>query len=97
LILDEEGRLWGARKGEEDFKDLSVPDPLASMDGIFKNVWTRSFAHQAEYLVDVIRTRGTIERGATFYDGMRCQEVMDAARRSWKQEMWVKVAGESES
>ena len=96
LILDEEGRLWGARKGEEDFKDLSVPDPLASTEGVFKNVWTRSFAHQARYLMDVIRTGGVVERGATFYDGMRCQEVMDAARESWEQEMWMEITEESD-
>ena len=91
LILDEEGRLWGARKREEDFEDLSVPDPVTSMEGISKNVWARSFVHQARYLVDVILTRGVVEKGATFYDGMRCQEVMDAIRRSWKQEMWVEI------
>lgn len=94
LILDAEGKLWGARKGEEDFKDLSVSDPLASVEGVFKNVWTRSFAHQARHLVDVIRTGGTVERGATFYDGLRCQEVMDAAKRSWKEKKWVEIGGE---
>jgi predicted dehydrogenase len=92
---DAEGKLWGARKGEEDFKDLSVSDPLASVEGVFKNVWTRSFAHQARYLVDVIRVGGTVERGATFYDGMRCQEVMDAAKRAWEQQMWVEIGRES--
>jgi len=95
LILDEEGRLWGARKGEEDFEDLSVHDPLASVEGISKNVWARSFVHLARYLVEVIRTGGVVQRGATFYDGMRCQEVMDAARRSWEQEVWVEIGGES--
>ena len=95
LILDEEGRLWGARKGEEDFEDFSVPDPLASVEGISKNVWARSFAHLARYLVDVIRIRGMVEKGATFYDGVRCQEVMDAVRRSWEQEVWVEIGGES--
>jgi predicted dehydrogenase len=74
-----------------DFKDLSVPDPLASVEGVSKNVWTRSFAHLAKYLVDVIRTGGAVEKGATFYDGMRCQEVMDAARRSWEEERWVEI------
>lgn len=93
LILDAEGRLWGARKGETDFKDLSVVDPLASPEGVFKNVWTRSFAHQARYMVDVIRTGGVVERGATFYDGVRCQEVMDAAKESWEQGKWLELPG----
>lgn len=96
LILDAEGSLWGARKGEADFEDLSVPDPLASVEGVSKNVWTRSFAHLARYLVDVIRTGGVVEKGATFYDGLRCQEVMDAARRSWEEERWVEISGESD-
>ncbi len=91
LILDEEGRLWGAWKGTEDFEDLSVHDPLASVEGISKNVWARSFVHLAKYLVGVIRTGGTVEKGATFYDGMHCQEVIDAVRRSWKQDMWVEI------
>jgi predicted dehydrogenase len=97
LILDEEGRLWGARKREAEFKDLSVPDPLGSVEGVSRNIWTRSFAHLATYLVKVIRTGGVVERGATFHDGVRCQQVMDAARESWDQERWIKVGPESKS
>jgi predicted dehydrogenase len=91
LALDADGRLWGARKGEREFQDLSVPDPLTSVEGVSTNVWTRSFAHLARHMVDAVRTGSKVQLGATFYDGMRCQEVMDAARRSWDTKGWVEI------
>ncbi|MBM4431263.1 MAG: Gfo/Idh/MocA family oxidoreductase, partial [Chloroflexi bacterium] len=91
LALDADNRLWGARRGEKDFEDLTVPDPLASRDGIAENVWTRSFAHLARHLIDTIRSGGEVQQGATFLDGLRCQAVLDAAKQSWDEERWVKI------
>ena len=94
LLLDAEGMLWGAREGEKEFRNLSLPDPMASVDSVAANVWTRSFAHLAKHIVDAIASGGTVQRGATFYDGLRCQQVLDATRQSWDEGQWVDIGGE---
>jgi predicted dehydrogenase len=91
LALDADNRLWGARVDEKGFEDLTVPDPLASADGIAANVWARSFAHLARHLIDTIRSGGKVQQGATFLDGVRTQAVLDAAKQSWDEESWVKI------
>jgi predicted dehydrogenase len=91
LALDADNRLWGARVGEKDFEEFTVPDPLVSMDTIAPNVWTRSFAHLARHMIDTIRSGGQVRQGATFLDGLRCQAVLDAAKQSWDEERWVEI------
>jgi len=91
LAVDADNRLWGARVGDQDFEDLSVPDPLTSMEGIAPNVWTRSFAHLARHLIDTIQSGGEVQQGATFLDGLRCQVVLDAAKQSWDEGRWVET------
>jgi len=91
LVLDRHDRLWGMRTGQKQPAELTVPDPVAVMPGIAPNVWAQSFAHLARELVAAIQERRKPTRGATFYDGLRCQQVLDAVRRSWDERRWVEV------
>jgi len=88
LILEGD-KLRGAQKGQDEFEDLSVPDPAESLDGILPNIWSRSFVHLAQHMIDAIRLGKKVDEGATFYDGMRCQQVMDAVRASCEQGRWA--------
>lgn len=90
LVLDHDDRLWG-RRGAAAPEDLSVPDPLAEAPGVPASVWGRSFAHLARELVAAIVERRAPRRGATFADGLRCQQVLDAVRRSHQERRWVAV------
>jgi predicted dehydrogenase len=90
LILDEEGRLWGAGKGQ-GWGELSMPGTAPSLEGAAGDMWRTSFVHLAQYVVDVIRRQEPVSRGATFYDGFRCQEVMQAVSKSFAEGRWVEV------
>jgi predicted dehydrogenase len=91
LILDSQESLWGAKRGESQLTELTVPDPVASLEGVAKNVWAMSFVHLARYLVEAIKVGTGIPKAATFCDGMQCQQVMDAVRRSWQEQRWIEV------
>ncbi len=91
LVIDSQGRLWGGRKGEPALSDMSEPDPAAEMSGITRNLFPQSFVHFAEALVDAVRTGRPNAFATSFYDGMKCQQVMDAVTRSWQERRWVTV------
>jgi predicted dehydrogenase len=91
LILDADDRLWGRRAGESDVTELTVPDPNRDLARVEKNVWAVSFVGLARHAVECIRAGKQAEQGATFYDGLRAQQVMDAIRESWQARRWVEV------
>jgi predicted dehydrogenase len=88
LILGK-GRLWGAHRDDRELVDLTEPDPLkGQVAGLAEGEFPMSFAHFAHELIRSISeakspkgTKGP-EGAATFYDGMRCQAVLDGVRRS---------------
>lgn len=91
LILDADNRLWGRRAGESEVTELTEPNPYSELPGVASNLWAASFVGLARSLTDCIRTGKQPERGATFYDGLRCQAVMDAIRQSSDERRWVEV------
>jgi predicted dehydrogenase len=90
LVIDHDDRLWGRRLGA-GVEELSVADPLEDVPGLPASIWGRSFAHLARELVAAIREVRAPQRGATFADGLRCQQVLDAVRRSHHENRWVAV------
>lgn len=70
---------------------MSEPDPAAEMPGIRRNLFWQSFVHFSQALVDAIRSGRPDAHAATFYDGWKCQQVMDAVARSWEERRWVHV------
>lgn len=91
LVIDHDERLWGRRAGAAAAEELTVPDPLAAEPSLQANVWGRSFAHLARELVSAISERRALRRGATFADGLRCQQVLDAVRRAHDDGRWIPV------
>jgi predicted dehydrogenase len=94
LVLDHDDRLWGRRLGAAGPEELTVRDPLEGAPGVPANVWGRSFAHLAHELVGAIAEGRPLRRGATLADGLRCQLVLDAVRRSDAEGRRVAVAAE---
>jgi predicted dehydrogenase len=90
LVLDQADRLWAKLLGGE-VEELTVPDPLEGAPGVPNGVWARSFVHLAEELVTALREQRAPARGATFRDGLRCQQVLDAIRQSHAEERWVTI------
>jgi predicted dehydrogenase len=93
LIVDAQERLWGARRGESQLTEYTVPDPAAGLPGIEKTIWGRSFVHLVDHVLGEVAAGRRPAQGATFEDGLRCQQVMDAIRVSADQRRWVEVAG----
>jgi predicted dehydrogenase len=87
-LADGDEKLLLARTGE-DFQDVSETDPNAALPGIGKGIWNVSFVALMQETMGAIREKRPLKEGATFADGLKCQEAMDALRRSSKERRWV--------
>ncbi len=92
LILDGEETLLGALGYNHQFEDMSLSDRALEIAIIPNNIWARSFYHLARETVQALHEdRAEIAHAATFADGVRCQEVIDAVLCSQQEQRWVKV------
>jgi predicted dehydrogenase len=89
LLVDE--KLYAGRMGEP-MKEITDLNPLPNVSGMPEGVFPRTFALFAEYLTDCLAQRKPPELAATFYDGMQCQAILDAAKQSSrKASRWVRA------
>jgi len=92
LILDGEETLLGALGYNHQFEDMSLSDRALEISVVPNNIWARSFYHLARETVQALREdRAEIAHAATFADGLRCQEVIDAVLRSHDEQRWIEV------
>ena len=89
MILSDEKLFVGGHKGA--LVEVTDLEPLPVVPGMPEGVFPRSFALLSQYMIEYMCQGKWPAIGATFYDGMRCQAVMDAIRRSSKSGRWVKV------
>jgi predicted dehydrogenase len=92
LVIDHAERLWGRRLGR-DAEDLTPPDPLANEPSIATNIWARACALLVREVTEAIAERRPVREAATFADGLRTQQVLDAVRQSHAQQRWVHLEG----
>ncbi len=88
MLADADEKLLVARAGEQ-FQDMSEPDPNASLPGIGKGIWNVSFVGLIHEAAAAIREGRQPAWGATFADGLKCQQAMDAVRQSSRERRWV--------
>lgn len=92
IILNEDETLLAASGFNSQFADLSVPDPAREAPGIPANLWARSFYHLARVTIKALAEgRAKVESAATFEDGLRTQEVIDAIHRAHEMQRWERV------
>jgi predicted dehydrogenase len=92
LVIEGEETLIGAMGYNHQFEDMSLKDRAREISVLPDNIWARSFYHLARETVQALREgRTEIAQAATFTDGLRCQEVLDAVRRSHDEQRWIKV------
>jgi predicted dehydrogenase len=92
LVLDGEESLSGALGYNHPFEDMSLGDRALEISILPNNIWARSFYHLARETVQALREgRTEISHAATFADGLRCQEVIDAVRRSSQERSWIEL------
>ena len=89
LILEADETLLGASGYGATLEDLSVKDPASEISSIPGNIWARSFYHLAGATLEALGNgRATVEGAATFHDGWRCQQVIDAVQRANSTAKW---------
>ncbi|MBA3867870.1 MAG: Gfo/Idh/MocA family oxidoreductase [Anaerolineae bacterium] len=87
-LTEGEEKLWLAKAGE-DFVDVSESDPNANLPGIGKGIWNISFVALIQETTNAIREGRGVTWGATFADGFKTQQAMDAIRLSSQERRWV--------
>ncbi len=88
ILADKDEKLLVAQVGEE-FQDMSETDPNADLPGIGKGIWNVSFAGLIQEATAAIREQRPLREGATFADGLKCQQAMDTVRQSWAERRWI--------
>ena len=54
--------------------------------------WEHTFIHEIYHLVDcIVNDKPIAPIGATFYDGLKCQEILDAITQSSEKDEWVTI------
>jgi len=92
LLLDPDSKLWGRRGAEKEFVDLTPPRPAfdAAAFRMPDNPWARAFVLFAGEIAAVLAAgRTDLPLAATFEDGLRSQQVLDAVRESAKRNEWI--------
>ena len=96
LYLDEAGTLWGSKSGATTWETIAVKeDDVSKKDRelIPDTVWARSFLRYARRISEAMAAASpSVPDAATFEDGLRVQEVLDAVRASNASGGWTKVA-----
>jgi predicted dehydrogenase len=86
----ERTELSRARVGAPRWERVETPPDEALPEGVPDTEWARGFLRLARSLTGALRTGHTALPGAaTFEDGWRNQQVLDAARRSHARQAWV--------
>ena len=82
-----------ARTQPAGIREEPVIDDLPSSAslGIPDTDWARGFLRYARLIVNAVRDGGTVAGAATFQDGDRIQQVLDAVRESDAHGRWVKL------
>ncbi|MCL5950186.1 MAG: Gfo/Idh/MocA family oxidoreductase [Chloroflexi bacterium] len=88
LILDSRDGLHGGRTGEP-LSDLTLANPDSQLPGIGPGMWASSFVGLAREVVGAVDENRRTAEAATFKEGLRVQQVLDAAHRSWSERRWV--------
>lgn len=82
MRIEHRGELYIAKKGESDWRQIET-DLGQSIAGVPDTGFSRGFMHFAPAIVEAISNdERSIEYAATFGDGLKVQQVLDAARES---------------
>jgi predicted dehydrogenase len=96
LRLDENDRLWGIQgnvKRDPEWQEITVSDPVKEAGEAPAET---SFARGSVYLARAVAASLTngehwIPDAANFYDGLKVQQLLDAARQSHQERRWITV------
>ena len=88
LLSNSDEKLLAAKAGEA-FEDMRESDPNAGLEGINKGIWNVSVVGALREFAAAIREKRALNEGATFEDGWRTQQVIDAVKQSTRERRWI--------
>jgi predicted dehydrogenase len=89
LMVEETGELWHSPSGSGTWRPVQV-DQDHMAQGMRESSWSRGFTAFSGAIVEAMQSgKTTVKHAATFEDGHRIQQVLDAARRSNESGCWV--------
>ncbi len=90
LLSNDDEVLRVARHGEP-FQELTLSDSNATLPGVNKGIWNVSFVGLMQEFTAAIREGRALKAGATFFDGLKTQQAMDAVRQSSTERRWIQL------
>jgi predicted dehydrogenase len=94
VILDNDNEKLMFAKAGGSFEDITADDPNAALSGLNKGIWNVSVVAALRELAAAINGNRKLAVGATFYDGLANQQVLDAVKRSTQARAWVDLPPE---
>ena len=92
-LNNDDEKLYFAKAGQS-FEEITVPDPNAELPGVNKGIWNVSVVDALRTFAAAATTGTPLGRGASFYDGLANQQVLDAVRQSTDTRAWVDLPKE---
>ncbi len=83
-------KLWFAKAGQ-GFEEITETDPNASLPGVNAGIWNVSVVAAMREMASAIREGRALRAGATFFDGLANQRVLDGVRLSGTERSWVRL------
>lgn len=96
LLSNRDEKLLVARAGEP-FEDVSETDPDADLEGVNKGIWNVSVVGALREFTAAIREGRPLKEGATFWDGLQTQRVLDAVKQSTRERRWIDLGAYNHS
>ena len=94
IVLDNDTEKLMFAKAGGSFEDISVTDPNAALPGVNKGIWNVSVVSALQEFAAAISEGRKLRQGATFFDGLANQRVLDAVRQSTTTRAWVDLPAE---
>ncbi|KKC33487.1 Gfo/Idh/MocA family protein [Devosia psychrophila] len=94
ILLDNDDEKLMFAKAGGSFEDITAADPNAALPGVSKGVWNVSVVDALRELSGAINEGRKLRAGATFFDGLANQRVLDAVKQSTTARAWVDLPAE---
>ncbi len=92
-LSNEDEKLFFAKAGQS-FEEITVADPNAALEGLNPGIWNVSLVAALRELTAAITEGRKLDSGATFFDGLANQLVLDAVRTSTTERCWIDLPAE---
>jgi predicted dehydrogenase len=91
ILLSNDDEILRVAKSGEAFEQMTIKDPNADLPGVNAGIWNVSVVALMQELMSAIRENRPLKAGATFEDGLKCQQVMDAVRQASRERKWINL------